>query len=298
MIACLALTPAIDRLVEVDRLVHGAVHRPEAAAAVAGGKGFNAARAAAALGARVEAVAALGGDMGRWAAARLGDEGVAARIVWVGGETRICTSIADRETGSLTELYERGEPLAAAEWDALAARALEAAGDWLAISGSVPAGVEAQRLADLVERARAAGARVALDTHGPALAAALSARPDLVKVNAAEAAEVAAGPEEMRELSGGAVVVTHGTDGLVAIDGDGRRFEASVDARGRYPVGSGDACLAGILTALDGERGWEEALRLGVGAAAANAEQPGTGRLDGARARELAAYATVRGQTP
>ena len=53
-------------------------------------------------------------------------------------ETRIGTSIADRETGSLTELYERGEPLAAAEWDALSARALEGAGGWLAISGSEP----------------------------------------------------------------------------------------------------------------------------------------------------------------
>jgi 1-phosphofructokinase family hexose kinase len=297
VIACLALTPAIDRLVEVDRLVHGAVHRPAAAVAVAGGKGLNAARAAAALGAAVEAVAALGGEMGRWVAARLGDEGVAARIVWVEGETRICTSIADRETESLTELYERGEPLAGGEWDALVARALEPA-DWLAISGSMPAGVEPDRLGELIEAARSAGTRVALDTHGPALEAGLRARPELVKVNAAEAAEVAAGAEELRELSGGAVVVTRGTEGLVAIDSDGRRYEASVDARGPYPVGSGDATLAGLLTALDGDGGWEDALRLGVGAAAANAEQPGAGRLDSARARELATYTTVRGQTP
>jgi 1-phosphofructokinase family hexose kinase len=293
VIACLALTPAIDRLVEVDRLVHGAVHRPESAVAVAGGKGLNAARAAAALGASVEAVAALGGEMGRWVAARLGDEGVAARIVWVGSETRICTSIADRETESLTELYERGEPLAAAEWDALAARALETGGDWLAISGSIPAGVDPERLAELIEAARAAGTRVALDTHGPALAAGLAAQPDLVKVNAAEAGEVGSGPEELRELSGGAVVVTRGTEGLVAVDSGGRRLEASVDARGRYPVGSGDACLAGILTALAGNGSWEEALRLGVGAAAANAELPGAGRLSPPRSRELAAVASV-----
>jgi fructose-1-phosphate kinase PfkB-like protein len=97
------------------------------------------------------------------------------------------------------------------------------------------------------------------------------------------------------ERARGAVVVTHGTEGLVATDGDGRRLEAAVDARGRYPVGSGDACLAGMLTVLDGDGGWEEALRLGIGAAAANAEQPGAGRLSPARARELAAAAAVTG---
>jgi 1-phosphofructokinase family hexose kinase len=299
VIACLALTPAIDRLVEVDRLAPGAIHRPEAAVAVAGGKGLNLARAAAALGAEVEAVAPLGGDMGRWVAARLHDERVAARIVWTEAETRICTSIADREEDSLTELYEAGEPLAPVAWEALAKRAVEGAPGWLAISGSLPAGVDAERIAALIDRARRAGARVALDTHGPALRAGLGAGPELVKVNAAEAADVAgprADPEELRRLAGGeghGVVVTHGVEGLVAVGADGERHSASVDARGPYPVGSGDACLAGLLTALDAGGSWEGALRMAVGAAAANAELPGAGRLDRARAQDLARRSTV-----
>jgi fructose-1-phosphate kinase PfkB-like protein len=64
--------------------------------------------------------------------------------------------------------------------------------------------------------------------------------------------------------------------------------------RGRYPVGSGDAFLAGLVTGLDGSDAWDEALCRALGAATANAELPGAGKLDPARAAELSAQAEVR----
>ena len=64
--------------------------------------------------------------------------------------------------------------------------------------------------------------------------------------------------------------------------------------RGRYPVGSGDAFLAGLVTGLDRGGDWDAALATALGAATANAEIPGGGRLDPARAQELAARADVR----
>jgi fructose-1-phosphate kinase PfkB-like protein len=60
-------------------------------------------------------------------------------------------------------------------------------------------------------------------------------------------------------------------------------------------VGSGDAFLAGLVVALHGGAGWQDAFRLALGAGAANAEQPGAGRLDKARAEQLAAQAEVDG---
>jgi fructose-1-phosphate kinase PfkB-like protein len=63
--------------------------------------------------------------------------------------------------------------------------------------------------------------------------------------------------------------------------------------RGRYPVGSGDAFLAGLVTALDRGDGWEDALRSALGAGAANAEMPGAARLDPDRARALASQAEI-----
>ena len=74
---------------------------------------------------------------------------------------------------------------------------------------------------------------------------------------------------------------------------DGSLYVGGLYVRGRYPVGSGDAFLAGLVTALDRGDDWEGALRLGLGAATANAEMPGAGKLDPARAEALAAQAEV-----
>ena len=73
---CIAPNPSIDRLVEVDRLVPGTIHRPTLVRAVAGGKGLNVARAAASLGATVTAVGILAGHGGRWLAEALDADGV------------------------------------------------------------------------------------------------------------------------------------------------------------------------------------------------------------------------------
>jgi sugar/nucleoside kinase (ribokinase family) len=70
-------------------------------------------------------------------------------------------------------------------------------------------------------------------------------------------------------------------------------LRARLYERGPYPVGSGDAFLAGLVTALERGDEWDAALRLALGAAAANAELPGAGRLDPARAVDLAMRAIV-----
>jgi fructose-1-phosphate kinase PfkB-like protein len=69
---------------------------------------------------------------------------------------------------------------------------------------------------------------------------------------------------------------------------DGQALSGGADAEGRYPVGSGDVFLAGLVVALDAGAGWDDALRAAIGAGAANAEQPGAGRLDPERARAIA----------
>jgi fructose-1-phosphate kinase PfkB-like protein len=136
---------------------------------------------------------------------------------------------------------------------------------------------------------------VAVDTHGEPLEHALRAGPDLVKVNASEAEPVVGSERQaaaLLELTGGlAAAVTHGADGIEFCDADGHAWRAAPPTLGRYPVASGDACLAGMVASRAEGGDWAEALALGLGAAAANAEQPGAARLDAERARELAAQA-------
>ena len=310
MIVCLAANPSIDRLFEVERLVKGDIHRPAGFVQVAGGKGLNVARAARVLGADVTAIALLRGHGGRWLQEALEAEGVRGEFVWTHGESRSSLSVADRETAGLTEFYEHGAVAPEAAWVELthAAIARCAAGDWLTISGSMPRGAPDEGYRDLIAEARRAGVRVALDADGERLRLALGAGPDVVKVNVAEAGALLDVPtarrddsliaaSKLRDLAGGdghAGIVTRGSHGVMLAAPDGSLYEGVLYVRGRYPVGSGDSFLAGLVTALDAGGSWEDALRLALGAGAANAELPGAARLEPSRARALAAEADVR----
>jgi 1-phosphofructokinase family hexose kinase len=310
MIVCLAANPSIDKLFEIDRLVKGDIHRPLGFVQAAGGKGLNVARAANALGADVVAVALLRGHAGKWLEEQLGAEGVRGAFVWAHGENRSSLSVADRETGSLTEFYEHGAVVPTAAWTELMQLVSEVwqPGGWLTISGSLPRGAPDDGYRDLVAEARRAGVRVAVDAEGQRLRLSLEAQPDVVKVNQAEARELLGVPtarreealsaaNKLRDLAGGdghAGVVTRGAEGVVVSAPDGTLYEGVLYVRGRYPVGSGDAFLAGLITGLDQSDAWDEALCQALGAATANAELPGAGKLDPARAAELSAQAEVR----
>jgi 1-phosphofructokinase family hexose kinase len=286
MIVCLAANPSVDRLFGVDRLTPGGIHRPTEFAQVAGGKGLNAARAASALGAEVRAVTLLGGHAGRWIAQQCEREGIELVAAWAQAESRSSLSVAGADQG-LTEFYEHGAAITLDEWRGfaeLAARDLPQAG-WATISGSLPPGAPADGYVPLIRVARSA-----FDSREEGIAG----RPALVKVNAAEAAQLTGmadaldAARTLHQAAGGAAIVTRGRDGAIMVAPDGSALDGSADAEGRYPVGSGDAFLAGLVVALDAGAGWGDALRAAIGAGAANAEQPGAGGLDPERARAIA----------
>jgi 1-phosphofructokinase family hexose kinase len=313
MIVCVAGNPAIDKLFEVDAVRVGEIHRPDAFVALPGGKGIHVAQLATALGAEAIATGILGGHHGRWLAETLAAEGVPGVFAWAAGETRSCLTVADRATRSLTEFYEDGIRATPEDWAALARivdQLLARGPSWLVMAGSVPVADGGEGYAQLVRAARAAGVRSAVDSRGADLARAVDAGPDLVKINADEARELLGtatgdvpaaleGARAIRRRAGGdghTVIITLGEQGMVLVDPDGDGWHGAVDVRGSYPVGSGDALLAGLLTARAGDPScaWPDAARVGIGAAAANAEVPGAARLDPARARQLAARAEVR----
>jgi 1-phosphofructokinase family hexose kinase len=292
MILSVAANPSIDRLFAVERLTPGEIHRPAEFAQVPGGKGLNVARSAAVLGGDVTAAALLGGHAGRWIAEQLEAEGVPLRAAWSDVETRSSLSVAGAIEG-LTEFYEHGHPVTPREWAAFEelVRALMPGAAWTTLSGSLPVGAPP----DSYERLIGTG-RVVLD----AVAAGIDAGPAIVKLNAAEAAHATglddprAAVTELHRRSGGAAIVTRGEQGALLVTPDGTPIEGRTAAAGAYPVGSGDAFLAGLLVALDRGGSWEDAFRAALGAGAANAELAGAGRLDRARAEELAAQADVR----
>jgi 1-phosphofructokinase family hexose kinase len=296
MILCVAANPSVDRLFTVERLVPGEIHRPAVFVQVPGGKGLNVARAAAALGGRVQAAALLGGHAGRWIAEQLEAGGIELHATWAEAETRSSLSVAGAFEG-LTEFYEHGFPVSDEEWRQFARVVAELAPEarWVTLSGSLPAGSPQDGYLSLIPLA---------STAFDSVEQGIEARPQIVKLNAAEASQQTGLPVTdpdqglaaarlLHEATGGAAVVTLGEAGAVMVTPEGSGLEGSCSARGSYPVGSGDAFLAGLMVAVDQGAGWEESLRSGLGAGAANAELPGAAILDPDRARRLAGGARL-----
>jgi tagatose 6-phosphate kinase len=309
-LVCVSVNAAIDKTAAVDHLVPGEIHRPEMLAVLPGGKALNVARAARTLGLEATVVAVLGGRAGDWMEEALAARAIRTRAVRVAGETRTCLSVLDRATGSLTEFYEAGVTLDAGSWAAVeAALATELEDDprgtIAVIAGSLPPGAPADGYGRLAAVAAGAGAGAIVDVGGPHLAAALPARPWLVKVNASEAAEATGIPtpeqtgalsavRELRARGATAALVTRGIAGALLVDETGSAWRIGPPPElGPYVVGSGDAMLAGLAAALAAGLALPEAARRGAAAACANALLPGQGELDPADVARILPLVTL-----
>jgi len=263
MIVTITPNPSLDRTYEMPELSRGEVNRAATDRVDPGGKGVNVARALTAAGHRTTAVLPLGGFSGLLLSDLLLRQGIAVATVPVRGETRINVSIIESDHG-LTKINAPGPELSAEESAALlAAVRRDFTGpdvDWLACCGSLPRGLAPDWYAELVGQVHSGGARIALDTSGPALLAALSARPDVVKPNREELAEAVGRPlatigdvveaaGELRERGAQQVLASLGADGMLLVAEEGSWFGTAAVAEVRSDVGAGDASLAGFLGA-------------------------------------------------
>ena len=311
-----SLNAAVDKTASVPQLVPGSIHRPVVRAVVPGGKAVNVVRAARHLGLAGEVVAVLGGHAGAWYRGALDARSIPLHAVEVEGETRTCLSVLDEASGELTEFYEAGVELSAADWPRIedaVHRALAGRGDDAAVilAGSLPPGAPVDAYARLATIAADDGAVAVIDVAGPPLASALAARPWLVKINAAEAETLTgesartrdralAAAQTIRAMGATHVVVTRGVHGAVLATAAGAWALGNLPAghRGPYSVGSGDAFLAGLLTGIARGLPMHDALRLAGAAGAANARVPGQGELAPATVEHSLAVCIVTRLSP
>lgn len=292
MILCVNPNPAIDKTVVVPGFHLGAIHRPAHVLALPGGKGCNVARALVALGEPAVVTGWVGGHAGRFIEEGLAAEGIAAAFVHTGVEARTCLSIVDSESGRVTEIYERGEPVTAAQTAELLAqyRGLLGRVAGVTLSGTLPPGCPPDLYRTLIELARDRGLLTYLDSSGEALRQGLLGRPALVKPNAAEFAELAGTRlDDPAEIVGAAraiaarhgttVVVSRGAAGVLATDGCAAWEVRAPRIEAGSAVGSGDCLLAGLVYGLGRGLPLAEALRCGVAAGSANTLQAGAGRF-------------------
>ncbi|WP_030761712.1 1-phosphofructokinase [Streptomyces sp. NRRL S-575] len=261
MILTVTPNPSLDRAYEVPPLDRGRVLRADGERVEAGGKGVNVSRAVAAAGVRTTAVLPLGGAPGTLLAELLGAQGVDVTAVSIAGRTRSNIALTEPD-GTLTKINSPGPALSPQESALLldTVRSAAAEATWVACCGSLPRGVGSDWYVDLVARAHAAGARVALDPSGPALPEVTAARPEVIKPNASELAAAVGRPlptlgdvvkaaEELRDRGAGAVLASLGADGGLLVSAEGTYYGTAPAPVVRSTIGAGDASLAGFLVA-------------------------------------------------
>jgi len=316
MILVVALNPALDVTHHVARVDWSGVNRPGQVRAIPGGKGLNVARTLRALGSEALVVGLAGGVTGDAVRAGLTAAGVPARFASIAGETRRTFAVVDAHRQDTALFNEPGPEVSGPEWaeflvlyeNALPGRTA------VVLSGSLPPGLPEGSYAGLAARAAAAGVPVVLDAEGPALLHGAAQRPAIVKPNLAElertvgrslpgpdaAAQVnrPAIAEAARELIAAgarAVVVSLGSDGLLAVTGDGNWHAAPPGRVAGNPTGAGDAVVAGLAHGIAFGTPWPERLRHAAALGTAAAAAPAAGQFDPEDyARALAGVSVAR----
>jgi tagatose 6-phosphate kinase len=289
VILTVTLNTALDITYRVRSLRPHTAHRVTEVTERPGGKGLNVARVLAALGHHVTVTGFTGGATGRALRDQLADTpGVLDALIPVAGSTRRTIAVVDTTTGDTTQLNEPGPQISSAEWAAFqeAYEVLLRSASAVALCGSLPPGVPVGAYAGLIRAARAAAVPVLLDTSGEPLRRGVAARPDIVKPNADELAELTGSHEPLqatrdaRRRGAHAVVASLGAQGLLAHTPDGLwRATPPRHVHGN-PTGAGDSAVAGLLSGLVEHLPWPERLARAVALSAATVLAPVAGEFD------------------
>ena len=307
----------IDRTIPLDAMVPGSVHRTRTATASLGGKGVNVARVARAFGRPGVLVGFIPSTSAAELAMLAAGEGAELAGVPIAGVVRVA-SVFLEDSGRVTVFNEPGPTVGDGDWSRLAAEVeRRAPGQQTVVcSGSLPPGSPVDGYARVIHAARGLGLRSVVDSTGEVLANALSAHPDVVSPNLAEAETLVFGPAvegvepegdlvvqraveaAQRLVARGAThaIVSAGSHGAAFSDGAETAFCPAPEVSVVSPIGAGDSLAGGLVYALEEGQSFGDAVRFALAVASASCEQPVAGAVDVSRARELAA--SLMSRTP
>lgn len=292
------LNAALDLTYVAPVLEWGEHNRVQTVHSRAGGKGINVARVIESLGVRCLVTGFAGGPTGQAVQDSLQAEALESRMVETSADSRRTVVAVSESDQVVTEFDEPGPTLSHEDW----ARFLEVFRELVrgrsavALCGSLPRGLPEDAYRTLAELAAAQGAPVVLDTSGAALLAGLGGRPVLVKPNARELIEAAGGDggvqgllegaAEFRRRGAGAVVVSRGAEGLLAVTAEGA-WKARPPHVSGNPVGAGDTVVAALVAGLLEDQPWPTRLARAAALSAATVAHPIAGGFDAARYPQL-----------
>lgn len=286
MIATVTLNPAVDKTLNISRLIPGTVNRASSVSNAAGGKGINVAKVLHTFGYDVKALGFLGGYSGRLIRDSIKDYGIKEDFVRVKGQTRTSINVIS-EDGYVTEFLEPGPQIkkhALKKFKETFEREAKDC-DIIVISGSAPLGITSDFYAQMVQIAKAQGCKVLLDTSGDNLKKGITALPFMIKPNMKELETLMGkriqGMQEVAEAAEALVVrgiphvmVSMGAKGILYATQQKKEvslfYVQPPGIKAVNTVGSGDAAVAAFAMAMEEKLDPVDTLKKCVAISAAN----------------------------
>lgn len=295
MILTVTLNAAIDKRYVVDGFCLGEVNRVKECTYTPGGKGLNVSKPAAISGAQVVATGFIGGHAGSYIEDSLKPFGIKSAFCHLKEESRSCINIWDEKNKIQTEFLEPGFTVSMEDFWRFTGQFEELAkqAEVVAMSGSVPKGLNGTAYQRLIKIGKDLGKKVILDTSGSLLEMGIEARPTMIKPNLDEIRMLTGKScdslEEMIRAAGEIhrrgveiVAVSLGKDGSFVVCDTGVYRATVPKIHAVNTVGCGDSMIAGFALGLSQGLPVEEILRKAsaISAAAALREETGYYRLE------------------
>ncbi len=282
MIYTVTFNPALDYILELDKLEIGKIQKSKAELILPGGKGINVSTVLTNLEIGNIALGYKAGFVGAEIERLLSNMNVKTDFIDLEeGNSRINVKIsAEEETAintngpkiSESKILELLEKLKVLNKD-----------DYLVLSGSIPSSIKDdiyERICSIVKKQNV---KIVVDATKNLLVQALKYKPFLIKPNNEELGEIFGVDihtkedayvygKKLKEMGAQNVLVSMGKVGAVLIDEAGKEhFLKSPEGKRVNTVGSGDSMVAGFIAGFLKYNNYDEALKMGVSAGSASA---------------------------
>lgn len=267
----ITLNPAIDVTIQLNELQIGEVNRQESVEIHAAGKGLNIAQVLKDLGHEVIVSGFLGTTNKQIFDDHFKEAQFQPEFIYIEGETRQNIKIAEH-SGRMTDLNGKGFLVSELDKKNLFQKIemILPQVDVVAIAGSLPQGFSVDELQQLIKLIQQQGKKVALDTSGKALVAAIECQPWMIKPNTDELVESYQLPartyseqkkifENLAKIEH--VVISMGEDGVNWLHDTHPLHAQAAKVIVKSTVGAGDSLLAGMIHGLINGFSDEETLK-------------------------------------